>query len=245
MKALFVAWQDPKTRHWAPVGRLSHEAGQYRFVYTEGALELTNFTPFGRMNDLKAEYVSKDLFPLFANRILSKSRPEYNQYLDWLNIDRAHYDALEELARTGGVRATDSLELFACPEPTIHQTYEVYFFSRGLRHLHDENRKRIAHLQPQEHLFIMQDMQNEHDEMALLLRTKDPITLVGYAPRYFSGEFTKLIESTGPGKVKVTVEKVNLEAPLQYQVLCRITAPWPSNFQPCQQGLYKTLNASA
>jgi len=241
MKSLFVAWQDPQSRQWAPVGRLSRDDDQYRFVYTQGARELVNFTPFGRMTDLQAEYVSEELFPLFANRILAKSRPEYDQYLGWLGMERTRYDALDELARTGGIRATDSLELFACPEPTKERGYEVYFFCRGLRHLHTENQQRAAELKPGERLYVMTDPQNEFDKMALLLRTDDPITLVGYAPHYFSGEFTRLMELVETENVQVTVEKVNLDAPLQYRVLCRIRSPWPTHFQPCQKGAFESL----
>ena len=241
MKALFIAWQDPNSRNWAPVGRLSHEDGRYHFVYTRGAKELSNFTPFGRMNDFHAEYVSDELFPLFANRILAKSRPEYDKYLTWLGLSRSGYDELDELARTGGLRATDSLELFSCPQPDKNQNYEVYFFSRGLRHLNTESQNRAANLHPNERLFLLQDLQNEHDEMALLLRTGDPVTLVGYAPRYYSGEFSQLIESVGPKNVEVVVEKVNFDAPLQYRILCKIVSPWPANFSPCQRGMFETL----
>jgi len=241
MKSLFVAWQDPESKLWAPVGRLSRDDEQYRFVYTHGAKELSNFTPFGRMTDLRAEYVSEKLFPLFANRILAKSRPEYDQYLGWLGMERARYDELDELARTGGVRATDSLELFACPQPTKDHSYEVYFFGRGLRHLYPENQQRAAELKPGERLYVMQDPQNEFDRMALLLRTGDPITLVGYAPRYFSGEFSRLMELVDAENVKVTVEKVNIDAPLQYRILCRISGPWPTSFHPCQNSAFESL----
>lgn len=241
MKSLFVAWQDPQSRQWAPVGRLSRDDGQYRFVYTRGAKELPNFTPFGLMTDLQVEYVSDELFPLFANRILAKSRPEYEQYMGWLGMARNKYDALDELARTGGVRATDSLELFACPQPSEEHNYEVYFFCRGLRHLHAENQQRADELKPGERLYIMPDPQNEFDRLALLLRTGDPITLVGYAPRYFTGEFSHLMELVEPENVKVTVEKVNLDAPLQYRILCRFRSPWPAKFQSCQGGAFKSL----
>lgn len=244
MKSLFIAWRDPESRQWAPVGRLSRDGGQYRFVYTHGAEEVPNFTPFGRMTDLRAEYVSEELFPLFKNRILAKSRPEYDSYMSWLGLERSSHDALEELARTGGLRATDALELFPCPQPTADHQYQVHFFCRGLRHFHPENQKRAAELEAGERLFVMPDPQNEFDQMALVLRTGDPITLVGYAPRYFSGEFTQLINSVNANDVKVTVEKVNPQAPLQYRVLCQITAPWPANFQPCQDGPFRPLGHS-
>jgi len=241
MKALFIAWQDTKTRRWAPVGRLTREDGVYRFVYTRGAEEMADFRPFGRMQDLHKAYKSEELFPIFANRILAKNRPEYRDYLKWLGLSDAQYDALEELARTGGLRATDSLELFPCPEPTEGKNYEVYFFGRGLRHLHMENQERAHQLRPGERLFLMQDLQNSHDSMALLMRTSDPITLVGYAPRYYSAEFTQLIRSTGPDQVKVTVEQMNTDAPIQYRVLCKLVSPWPANFSPCTKEEFKAL----
>ena len=233
MKALFIAWQDAQTRRWAPVGRLTREGGIYQFVYTRGAEEMPNFRPFGRMRDLHKAYKSEELFPMFANRILAKNRPEYKDYLRWLGLTDSEYDELEELARTGGLRATDSLELFPCPEPTAGKNYEVYFFSRGLRHLHKENEARTGKLTAGERLYLMQDLQNPHDAMALLLRTDDPITLVGYAPRYYSAEFTQLIKSTDPEHVKVTVEQVNRDAPIQYRLLCKLVSPWPANFVPC------------
>jgi len=241
MKSLFVAWQDSESRQWAPVGRLRREDNRYHFVYTHGAESMKNFTPFGRMKDLYAEYVSEELFPLFKNRILAKSRPEYEQYMSWLGLSHVHPDSLDELARTGGLRATDSLELFPCPQPTEDRRYEVFFFSQGMRHLHAENSLRACELQVGERLFAMPDPQNQFDDKALMLRTGDPITLVGYAPRYFSAEFNQLMGSLGADKVKVSVEKVNVNAPLQYRVLCKISAPWPVNFQPCQESDFKPI----
>ena len=233
MKALFVAWQDSERREWTPVGRLTLEDGSYRFVYTQGAKKLKEFKPVGVMQDLYKMYKSDELFPIFANRVLAKNRPEYNDYLQWLGLAESSYSALEELARTGGLRATDSLELFPCPRPTSDNYYEVYFFCRGIRHLHPENEMRACELRPGEDLYLMQDLQNSYDVTALLMRTNDPITLAGYAPRYYSADFTKLIAVLGPNKVRVTVEKVNLKAPIQYRVLCKLSSPWPKDFSPC------------
>lgn len=240
MKALFVAYQDTASRLWAPVGRLTREDGRYHFAYTRGAKDLPNFVPFGRMNDLGTEYVSEKLFPLFANRVLPKSRPEYADYLEWLGLSQASHDALEELARTGGLRATDTLELIPCPAPTEGR-YEVFFFCRGLRHLSGENRERAKHLTAGERLLLVQDLQNSVDSSALLLRTAEPVTLVGYAPRYYSADFTQLVKQVGASDVLVTVERVNPQAPAQYRVLCKLSAPWPAGFAPCESGQYKPI----
>lgn len=240
MKALFVAYQDVATRLWAPVGRLTRQDGRYHFAYTQGAKSFPNFVPFGRMTDLDAEYVSDKLFPLFANRVLPKSRPEYADYMRWLGLSQASHDALEELARTGGLRATDTLELIPCPTPTEGR-YEVFFFCRGLRHLSQDSQTRALALVPGERLYLAQDIQNSSDESALFVRTGDPVTVVGYAPRYYSADFTKLMKLVGPGEVHVQVERVNPEAPIQYRVLCKLTAPWPADFAPCETGLFQPL----
>jgi hypothetical protein len=242
MKALFVAYQDTVSRTWRPVARLTHDGKLYHFAYTSGAKELPNFVPFGRMNELNAEYVSEQLFPLFANRLLPKSRPEYQDYLNWLGLTPVSHDAFEELARTGGLRATDTLELIPCPEPTSTNQYEIYFFCRGLRHLPTVSQARSLALNKGEQLYLMPDPQNSSDEMALLLRTNDPVSLVGYVPRYYSAEFSRLISLVGWAATKVTVEKVNPEAPIQYRVLCKLTAPWPKQFQPCHTGSYEVIS---
>ena len=240
-KALFVAWQDPESRSWFPVGRLTFDNGTYQFAYTRGAKESKSFRPFGRMTELDSVYMSKELFPLFSNRILPKSRPEHQDYMRWLGLSEDKYNELEELARTGGQRATDSLEIFPCPEPTPDNRYVVYFFSHGLRYLIPENLARISSLVPGEKLLLARDVQNNFDEMALLLRTQDPISIVGYCPRYYSAEFSRLLELVGPEKVDVSVERVNVDAPTQLRLLCRVSAPWPIAFSPCARELYETL----
>ncbi len=241
MKKVFLAWQDPQTRKWLPVGQLSKDREDYRFVYTRGAESSKRFIPFGRMTNLHVAYVAKELFPLFSNRLLPKSRPEYKDFLGWLGLEENANDALEQLSRSGGIRATDSLQIFSCPEPTPDNTYDVEFFSHGVRHLPSESQQRIIALRPGERLYLMQDIQNAFDSDALLMRTDDPMFNAGYCPRFYSAEFTKLIESVGQGNVQVTVQAVNSNAPLQFRLRCRLSAPWPAGFGACEQAVFEPL----
>lgn len=241
MKALFVAYQDSVSRTWMPVGRLTHDGKLYHFAYTRGAKNLPNFVPFGQMIELDAEYVSDQIFPLFANRLLPRSRPEYKAYLSWLGLSDVSHDLLDELARTGGLRATDPLELIPCPEPNSLNQYEAYFFGRGLRHLPADSQSRSLTLDKGDQLYLVQDIQNRNDEMALLLRTDVPVTLVGYVPSYYSPDFSRLITLAGGKNIKVTVERINPEAPIQYRVLCKLTAPWPKAFFPCETPFYEVV----
>lgn len=241
MKVLFVAWQDPVDRHWRPVGRLSFEGNQFTFVYTKGAKTADNFVPFGRMNDLDYVYISRELFPFFSNRLLSKNRPEYKEYLEWLNIPVGKDDPLALLARTGGIRGTDSILIFPCPEPSPDGKYRVHFFSQGLRYLPENTLASVENLQPGAQLFLLLDVQNEVDELAIMLRTEKPPIFVGYVPRYFADDFRQLLFSSRRKSVKVLVEQVNQDAPVQLRLLCSISADWPESFNPCSGELFEPL----
>jgi hypothetical protein len=56
----------------------------------------------------------------------------------------------------------------------------VEFFSHGVRHLPEETRERIKALQAGKRLYLMQDIQNPSDAMALMMRTGNPVYYVGY-----------------------------------------------------------------
>jgi hypothetical protein len=244
MKVLYLAWQDPHSRQWYPVGKLSAEDGVYRFVYTKGAELAQNFIPLGFMQDLHAVYRSHDLFPLFANRVISKKRPEYKDFLRWLDLREDEADPIVLLARTEGVRETDSLTVFPCPERTRQGKYVAHFFGHGLRHLPDEARLRVSRLHSGDQLYLMPDMQNPHDECALALRTDDPATIVGYCPRYISCDFLQVLLND-PATVDVRVKQVNADAPIQLRLLCTLTGDWPDNFRPCSGDEYQEIAHNA
>lgn len=242
MKDLIVAWQDAVTRRWHTVARLGRtESGRYYFVYTNGAKESPNFEPFGRMTDLHAVYLSGKMFPLFANRILPKSRPDYKAYIRWLGLKDKDVDDLEVLGRSGGVRATDKLELFPCPAPDERGSYVGYFFVHGVRYLLPEHVRRLDELRAGDRLFVVKDFQNSVDPNALLLRTADPVSLVGYCPRYLASEFGEFIQVVGTRDFHVTVEQINTDAPYDLRALCKVASPWPHGYKPCSRGGYEPL----
>jgi hypothetical protein len=232
MTKLFIAWQNPETREWRPVGQLTRPGNRYRFVYTKGAERAKDFIPFGRMEDLYTIYESGELFPLFANRLLPKRRPEYREYLEWLNIPSGEDEPLALLARTGGIRGTDSLMVFGCPE-AVDRRYLVHFFCHGISHLPQEALRIIEKLEVGTRLYLMLDVQNDFDRMAVALRTEQPKMIVGYVPRYFARDFSKLAEGVTRETVTVVVESINLQAPIQLRLLCKISADWPKGFRPC------------
>lgn len=243
MKTLFLAWQAPTSRTWFPVGKLTHEGGLYHFSYLQGALEAkakANFQPLWAFPEFSHTYSSAELFPLFANRLLRPSRPDYKNFVQWLNMPEQQDDPIALLARSGGKRKTDSFEVFPCPEQDSQGNYHIHFFAHGLRHLPEAIQQYVQCLQPGIPLYVTHDMQNPVDSRALILRTAD-LHFVGYCPRYLTQDFFQLI-CQFPEQVKITVERVNAPpTPLQFRLLCNLTATWREDFQPFSSPIYQPL----
>lgn len=234
MSSLFVAWRPPETHAgWRPIGRLDHEEGLYRFCYTHGA-KRDGFRGFRGMDQLGEVYESEELFPIFANRLLSKSRPEYESYLRWSGFDPASPpDPIVVLGVTEGLRQTDAIEVFPCPVPDASGCYFNKFFLHGIRWMPPSAESRIRNLEPDEPLCLMADMQNRYDPGAVAVRTEADRTMIGYVPRYLARDFWDLHKECEIDFIKLAVDRVNHDAPLQNRVLCKLTACWPDNFRPC------------
>jgi hypothetical protein len=232
MKALFVAWSPtkPERASWRPVGRLVHDGEVYRFSYTYGARK-PGFRPFQGMENLSLTYDSEELFPLFANRLLSESRPEYEAYLRWSGLDITNPpDPIVMLGITEGIRQTDAVEVFPCPTLDAVGCYINRFFLHGIQWLPPTAIERISRLSEGERLRIMLDLQNDYDSQAVAVRTEPEPTLIGYVPRYLARDVSQLVRS---GSIELAVVRVNRDAPVQNRLLCHMRSRWPADFAPC------------
>jgi hypothetical protein len=241
MTSLYVFWQHPVSRSWLPVGILQRTKTGFEFGYTKGAEQTSEFIPFGRMSDLHKRYKSNDLFPFFSNRLMSPKRPEFDQFINWIAAEQEADDPLVLLSRFGGKRATDPLVLYSKPEPNEQNEFDLFFLCHGIEYLPRIASDRIAELDVGEMLFAMFDISNPYDPHAIAIRTGDPRHLIGYVPRFFARELRTCIESVRMEDVHLKVARVNLEAPLQFRLLCRFTSPWPSGFKPWNQPEYQAL----
>jgi hypothetical protein len=249
IRTLFLAWQDPERRLWYPIGRLSSNGRRYLFVYTHGvtaAKSTGRFAPLAAFPDLNTVYQSEELFPLFKNRLMPSSRPDYPRLLEWLNVEEDNPTALVVLARSGGQKVTDTLEVFPCPEELPGGDYQVSFFLHGLSHMPGESAQRAERLSVGERLLLMWDFQNPIDSEALALRTSESypgdMHLVGYCPRFLRGEILKLMNARGNNPPAVTVERINpAPAPIQFRVLCRVRMRWEPGFEPFSGPEYQPL----
>lgn len=249
MKKLFVAWQDATSRRWFTIGRLTSDGEKYSFVYTQGVNEAQResaFQPLLAFPDLYVEYESDELFPLFTNRVLPRSRRDYAEFVKWLNVPEHEDDPIALLARSGGQRVTDTLEVFPCPESDGDGNYNIHFFAHGLRHLPSASIERAESLRPGEPLLLLHDFQNPRDPRALLMRTAETtpgdMHLMGYCPRYLVDDAFELLQRGQNSRI--TVERVNLPpAPMQFRLLCKMTMRLPDGFSPFSGPAYQPLVA--
>lgn len=242
MKKLFLTWQDKESRKWYPIGQLTFDGKVYRFFYIKGAETAkteSNFQEIVSFPDLHEIYESTELFPMFANRVMPSSRPEYKQTIEWLALPENSLDPLAFIARSGGTKVNDRFEMFCYPELAANKTYLLHFFAHGLRHLPDCSIERISALENGERLYLAQDFQNPHDENALELNTRNH-HIVGYCPRYFLDDINEVINQKQYCEVRV--ERVNdSSSPLQFRLLCRMTFSASGNQKPFERGNYEPI----
>lgn len=223
---LFVAWQDPDTRAMHPVGRLDRveRNGQtiYSFAYLRNASGLSGFRPFVNFPDLNARYEAPFLFPFFENRLMPRERADYAEFLQSLALG-IEADPFEVLARSGGKRATDTVEVF--PEPIQRNGHAQTLFLARVTHIPHAIQDTLE-LRPGTRLMVMHDLQNDYDEYALILRT-DENKLVGFLPIYLAPVVHRCIQQFGRDAVRVEVEHVaDPQAPMHMRLLCRMFFQW-------------------
>jgi len=186
------------------------------------------------MEHLDQIYESVELFPLFANRLLSESRPEYEAFMRWSGFDSdTPPDPIIVLGVTEGIRQTDAVEVFPCPVPDADGCYLNKFFLHGIRWLPEAAVERTWKLYEGERIKLMLDLQNEHDPQAVAVRTETERMQIGYVPRYLAHDVWQLVQQCDINFIELQVARLNRDAPLQNRVLCRMHACWPDGFRPC------------
>lgn len=239
MKSLFLAWQAPndcaRSRAWFPVGRLDVETElpRYRFRYTGGALKAqkdVGFQPLLAFPDFQKDYVSDELFPLFKNRVISSKRNDFQEYIQWLDLDRGQADPVSILAVSGGERVTDNLEVFPKVTADVTGHFHVRFFLHGLRHLGDKAIERASCLKVGEELRILVELNNPETRLAVSLLTED-YQMIGWAPRYLVEDLITCVPIAP--ELSARVARINTEgAPLNQRILIDYTGRTLQGRQP-------------
>ena len=230
---LFLAWQDKaRTRHWFPVGRLDVDLphSQYRFRYTQGAdvaRAHAGFPPMVDFPELHRDYRSSELFPMFQNRVITRGRPDFADYLRRLDLPE-EADPIEMLSVDGGFRATDSFEVFPKIEKRDDGAFRCRFFLHGWRHLTDIAQQRLDKLAAGEKLYVALELTNPETQMAVQIQTLD-YCMIGWASRYLVNDLMATI-AKAPGDYKAYVVRLNpVPAPSKQRVLVELSGHWPDH----------------
>lgn len=226
-RRLLVAWQHPTSRAFDIVGCLDLpvEPDQpYRFAYFDRAKSVADFQPFVGMPDLQTVYESADLFPLFENRLTPRRRADYPDVAASVGLG-ADADPFEVLARTGGRRATDTVEVFGEPFVDPAGWFAMPFLVRGLRHI-DGVEPIVDQLQTGAKLRLLWDVQNPMDTLALTVGDDQTRTL-GWVPRYLAPPIHRAAHQFGWSAISVSVEHIGDPfGPPHLRLLCQLGVRW-------------------
>lgn len=219
VQRLVVAWQHPEKRSINPVGYLTYDGQVYRFSYIRNALQVEGFRPLLGFADLRCEYASADLFPLFAQRAMDPRRPDYQRYVERLGLD-GDPGPWEQIARSEGRRQGDTLQLL--PEPTVaDDTLSGLFLVHGMRYVpRDKAEVALASLKPGDPLALADEPDNPVNPLALqVLGLSVPI---GWVPDLLVEDMRTLMRRA---TVSVRVEHLNgPDAPWHLRLLARMHA---------------------
>ena len=239
MTTLYVAWQDPQSRRWFPVGRLDADENvldvEYRFAYVKGAHEAqfsADFIPILGFPEFNQVYHSDHLFPLFSGRLMNTHRPDRHEYLHQLGLTDSDWGPIAELSASKGTSRTDSFEVFPAITPDAGGTFRTRVVLHGLRHTNPDSVNRTESLKAGDPLQIAFDLNNPAATHAISVRSADQYVL-GWLPRYLVDGLHK-DEAWMVSDVEASVAQVNLDAPLSHRLLIDFRGKLPLGFRPME-----------
>lgn len=175
---LLVTRRDESSRY-QPVGFLTCKDSGYRFAYLAKLAEDLKSGSIMGFPDLGHVYESRNLFQAFAERVMNPRRPDRAQFLRALDL-RADATPIEVLARSGGHKPADTLELLPVPEVNPDGSTSVVFLVHGLRRK-EGALERLDSLITGESLSLERDRENPYNNQAVLVTTSDGQQL-GWVP---------------------------------------------------------------
>lgn len=195
---LLVTRQDPSTRRYAPIGLLTCSGGTFEFSYLREAVRSPGFRPILGFSRTDRRYSSTRLFPLFATRVMDPRRPDRPRWLSSLGLD-GDPEVMEILARSGGRREGDHLELLALPRVEADGRTRTSFLVHGVSHAGSFDD--IGHLAAGDRLELVDDPGNPVNARAVLVSSADERRL-GWVPDPLV-EFVRHVRNHGAADLRV------------------------------------------
>ena len=189
---LWLIWKEPVTRSRYKIGVLTFDNNMYTFKYL--ALELkealkNGFSYFPGFEDNSKIYESDRLFANIETRLPNPTREDYLEILNLYDLEK-NSSKMEILKATKGRLLTDNYEFVP-----VFDANKIEFDVAGTRHCPDVKKcKNILNINDK--LLLEMAPENEYDAQAIkvIFRKEGKKYHLGYVPRYYSKELTKLLE---------------------------------------------------
>jgi len=227
---LAVTWQHPLTRRATAVGLLTHVDSTYRFCYLRSAGTVEGFQPFLGFPDLGRRYAAAALFPLFAQRVMRPSRPDFDRYRGALGLDVDSSD-WSMLGRSQGQREGDAIRVF--PEPDVDEAgvTSSTFFVSGL----GDRMRQDPRVEPALVRLVVGNRLRLLDERAIAEDTRALVVeRTGVALAWVPGlllSHVDTIRSRGAPEVSV-VDTNGPDVPPAYRLLVMLRGTAPVGYRP-------------
>jgi hypothetical protein len=188
---LLVIWGEPAAGNRHVIGHLARFAGEFRFWYEDdlakaqarGFQMLPEFPEHRRVD---GPYAGRYLFALFAERIPALTRRDAAAMMTAWGVDHPD-DQFEVLARSGGIRATDRLELAEYRALNDDLSQPLEFRIAGRRHIAD-----AASLAVGDAVSLLREPDNTADPAAVIVDRMG--RKAGYVPRQYTPLLGGLID---------------------------------------------------
>lgn len=215
------------TRPYRAIGLLTCSADGYTFSYLPQAKSQEAFEPIAGFGDVEKTYRSDELFPAFAQRVMSARRPDRPQFLRAINLNDDS-QPWEILSRSGGRRGGDTIEVMEEPVIATDGSTSSTFLVHGVRHQDPEATERILRLQPDEPLRLRFEPDNPVNSRAVLVTADEgqplghvPDPLVDYVNQVMGSDYNvRVVRANGP----------NVSPHLR--LLVRLTGTVEPNYRP-------------
>lgn len=214
---LLVTQKEPTQQLYRSIGFLEYDEAQYAFYYLRSAIAASWFRPLPGFSQVYRRYVSTELFPLFRERVPSSRRDDFRSTMRLLGLPQ---DAgpFEVLARSGGHRTGDSIELIPVPTVDPDGFVSFTFFSHGVRYMTEDAQNRIANLRAGELLKLVPELTNPVNPHAMLVTEHGRLSL-GYVP----DPLVDLVADISSRPHALTVERANgSDVPFHFRLMVRL-----------------------
>lgn len=191
---LLVIWGEPSAGNRQIIGHLARGSGELRFWYAADLSEAMKrgfrlLPEFPEHRVETAPYVERYLFPLFAERIPALTRHDAKAMMQAWGVEHPD-DQFEVLAKSGGIRATDRLELAEYRPDDDALAEPLEFRIAGRRYIPADE---LARLEVGCSVSLRPEPANPKDPTAVIVDRYGK--RAGYVPRQYTALFGRLLQA--------------------------------------------------